>query len=255
MLRFLIASSVVFTALPLTGYTQPLANADSAKVIAKAPESKQSPVRLTTRIHSRGMFGYAGIIACDNPSADFTFNYDRKHWGVLVLKAVDLKDRHSPYDFTLALAYTRLHIGHRLVITPHAGIVLEQTHHLAGEGSDVISIISTTYKAGDHFQIEYVARFSNLWIETSQFDWLNRIRLAYTYKHLDTNVMGWNNNSVFDNDRYSTVGVNVAYSRMRLTNHIALSAGISFLKVLDPSGLEEEERDNGALITIATTFQ
>src|SRR5687768_16863131 len=78
--------------------------------------SRPYNLKLTTRIHSLGIFGYAGRIAITNPAFDISVAYDRKKWGCLFLKAVDLYEPHSPYHFSLALVYRKFKSGNRITI-------------------------------------------------------------------------------------------------------------------------------------------
>jgi hypothetical protein len=214
---------------------------------------KRSNMRFTARVHSMGLFGFAGLIANDNPSVDVSFVYDRRHWGALILKAVDVYDIHSPYDFTLGLFYTSIRLGDKLTVTPYGGFVLEQTHHIAGEGSDLMGIVTTTYKFDKRFALEHTGRFSNLMMEREQFDWLNRFRVSYSGEHVDVMLTCWHNNGIFDRSQYTTVGLNAAYSRIKLSKQVTVSTGITAHLVVGGSDLEEIDRRNGLLLTIATT--
>jgi hypothetical protein len=214
---------------------------------------KKANLRFTGRVHSLGLFGFGGLIANENPAVDLTAYYERKKWGVLLLKAVDLYDIHSPYDFTLGLFYTTLKISPRLTIIPYTGFALEQTHKFAGHGSDALSIITTTYRFDKSFAIEYTTRLSNVMVETEMFDWLNRIRFSWSKDPIDLMLTGWHNNRVFDQDEYTTIGLNAAYSRIKVSDHVTISTGVTALVMADAKNIEASERRNGLLLTIATT--
>jgi hypothetical protein len=143
----------------------------------------KSKLKITARAHSQGVFNYAGVIANDNPAFDMTATYDRKQWGCLFLKAIDLRDLHSPYNFSLALLYKNIHVGSKLTITPYAGFVIEQTEKIVGRESDGMIIILTSIKLTPKLTLEHCGRFSNtffqpvacsLLAQTSRFDrqWL-----------------------------------------------------------------------------------
>ena len=177
--RMLVLSIAVISATEINAFCY-----DSlTDTVQKAAMIRSSPMKITVRLHSLGVFNYAGIIANENPSMDLILNYDRKSWGYIIVKAVDLYDIHSAYDFTLGLAYLNLRIGDRVSIRPYAGVVLDQTQKIAGRGSDGMCIITTTFKIDKHFSVEHGARLSNVVVETESFDWLNRFRLIYSKVH------------------------------------------------------------------------
>jgi hypothetical protein len=246
----------VFTCvlLALYGLTLPVHAkffSDSTQVEQK---QKKSNIRITTRLHSLGLFMYGGQIANDNPGADLNFTYERKTWSFLAFKAVDLYQRHSDYNFTLALLYKNFRIGKRLVFTPNIGFVLDQRFSVADRGSDAIVILLTSYKLSSHFTIDHCARLGNVMLEPQEFDWLNRFRLVYTSGHLDLSSMVWHNNNVFDNNNYMTVGGSVAYSRIKVAKHVMLSSGVTGLMVAETSDENNCPRRNGVLFTLAAVF-
>ncbi|HYC86801.1 MAG TPA: hypothetical protein VEB86_16325, partial [Chryseosolibacter sp.] len=176
--RFSDASFAAFSlAVIITVQCPELIAGDSLKDSSQTSVAqKKSNMRLTARIHSVGLFAFAGLIANENPAIDLAFTYERTYWNVLVVKAVDVYDIHSPYDFTLALVYANYKLGPRVTVTPYAGFVLEQTHSVAGEGSDAMALIVTSYRLAKHFSLEHTGRFSNLVMDRESFDWLNRVR-------------------------------------------------------------------------------
>jgi hypothetical protein len=227
------------------------AQTDTTKVDLN-PKSK---MRITGRMHSMGLFGYAGVIANANPSADVLLGYDRKRWGGIMLKAFDLYDLHSSYNFTLGLVHYNLPLSKRLSVTPHVGAVIEQKKGIADKGSDGLILVISSFKINDHFRLEHCARFANVMMEQTEFDWLNRFRLLYSKKHLDLTVMYWNNNHVFDECGYTTVGVNAALSRLKVTENISLSTGITGVLLADTYNEVNNNFTNGLLFTIAATFE
>src|SRR6185436_12125407 len=72
---------------------------------------RRSTVRFATRIHSMGLFSYGGRIACENPSFDVNFIYQRKHWGYFLFKAMDLYDHRSDNNFMLTTVFTNIKLG------------------------------------------------------------------------------------------------------------------------------------------------
>jgi hypothetical protein len=215
---------------------------------------KKSNIRVTARLHSMGFFGYGGQIANETPVADINFTYERKAWSFLIFKAADLYDRHSHYNFTLTLLYKNIRVSKRLVFTPNVGFALGQQHSLADKGSDALVLLLTSYKLSKHFTVDHTARFGNLMLENEYFDWLNRLRLTYSSRHIDIMLMGWHNNKVFDDSRYLTLGTNIFYNRISVSKHIMLSTGITGLIVAQTSDEDTCPRKNGMLFTIAAAF-
>jgi hypothetical protein len=221
--------------------------------VQKSAIIKSSRIRITTRIHSLGVFNYAGMIANENPSMDLILNYERKSWGYLIVKAADLYDIHSPYNFTLAVGYLNLRIGDCITIRPYAGVVLDQMEKIAGHGSDGICIITTTFRINKQFSVEHCARLSNVLVETEAFDWLNRFRLIYNKDHVEVMLSCWNNNKVFDDNQYTSGALNISYARIKVSERMHLTTGITALKMLDLNENEMDDR-SGIVFTIAATM-
>lgn len=101
MIRMILFTmSLLF--LSWCGLTQSVQDKTDSAAKEKTAEPK-TQVKSTARIHTRGMFLYGGRISTDNPAFDINFVYNRKQWGLIVYKAIDLKDHTSPNNFALAL--------------------------------------------------------------------------------------------------------------------------------------------------------
>jgi hypothetical protein len=231
------------------------ASAQTGTDTAKAHVNPQSKIRITARMHSMGLFGYAGVIANVNPSADVLVGYERKRWGAIALKAFDLYDLHSSYNFMLGLVHYNIPLSKRLTVTPYLGAVIEQREKIADKGSDGMLLVISSFRIAEHVRFEHCARFANVMVEQNEFDWLNRFRLLYSRKHLDLAAMYWNNNHVFDECGYTTVGLNAAVSRLKLTENISLSTGVTGVLLADTFNEVKNNFTNGLLFTIAATFE
>lgn len=221
---------------------------------ATQTKEKAWSFKSTARVHTRGMFAYGGRVVSKNPAFDLNLSYNRKQWGFLLFKAVDMLDYHSPNNFTLAVFYKNFHLGKQLTITPYLGAFLEQPHHFAGHGSDVAIINVTTLKLNNHLSIEHTALLGNMLIEPSYRDWVNRFRLLFTHKHLDITAALWHNNQVFDQADYLSSGLQVMYSRIKLSDSINLSVGVTELSVLHSSNENSVARNHQLLTTLAIQF-
>jgi hypothetical protein len=231
------------------------ASAQPVPDTTKVDSNTKFKTRITGRMHSMGLFGYAGVIANANPSADILVGYERKQWGAIVLKAFDLYDLHSSYNFTLGLVHYNLPLSKRLTVTPYLGAVVEQREKIADKGSDGMILVISIFKLDDHLRLEHCARFANVAIEQAEFDWLNRFRLLYSRQHVDLTAMYWNNNHVFDKCGYTTVGLSASLSRLKVAENISLSTGVTGVLLANTFNEANDSFRNGLLFTIAATFE
>lgn len=247
MLFFVALLVTMFTRASLMACTMPFDSAQRKKV-------KPWSFKSTSRMHTRGMFAYGGRIASKNPAFDISFNYARKQWGFLTFKAVDMSDYTSPNNFTLAVFYKNFHLGKHLTITPHLGAFLEQPHHFAGHGSDVAIVNTTTLKLSNLFSVEHTAMLGNMLIAPAHRDWVNRMRFIVTLNHWDIITMLWHNNDVFDQADYLSGGLQLMYSRIRLSDSFDLSVGLTELSVLHSSNEQSLRKNHQLLTTLAIHF-
>ena len=214
----------------------------------------QTHIRSTARIHTKGMFTYGGRISSDNPAFDINFIYDRKKWGFLFYKAFDLKDHTTANNFTLAVLYKNFKLGKRLTFTPNVGVLLEQPHQFADHGSDLVFITTTAFKVNPKLTLEHTALFGNLVIEPETRDYVNRLRLLYSAKHLDVTYMLWHNNSMFDTNTYLSTGLSIAYSRIPIADHFYMSVGLTELSMLQSSDERSIPEANQILFSLSLQF-
>lgn len=223
---------------------------DSVKANKNEPRSKST---LNVRLHNMGQFMFSGRIISTNPALDFFYQYDRKNWGAVFFKAFDLYDHNSSNNFALAMVRKNFHVGKKLTITPQAGFIFEQSHSFADKGTDLGSFIITNYKITNTFSVEYTAVLFNLALETEGRDWVNRLRLLYSKNHWDVTLSAWHNNKVIDHDysEYFSTGFNVFYSRVKISDHLLMSAGVTGLMMNDSNTPSEYPKKNGVFFTIS----
>ena|SRR5437879_3652828 len=223
---------------------------DSTRTVKKEPRSKST---LTIRTHNMGYFAFTGRIISTNPALDFFYTYDRKQWGFSAFKAFDLYDPNTSNNFTLLMLRKTFRLNKQLSITPHIGTILEQNNSFADKGSDIASIIITAYKFSSHLTIDHTAILGNLAIEPRERDWFNRIRIMYSKNHWDVTGLVWHNNKVLDhnNSEYFSTGLNVYYSRMKISDHLLLNAGVSGLIMCCTNTPSEYPKRNGVFFTLA----
>ena len=219
---------------------------DSVKVKTR----KSSPIRVTMRMHSMGLFSFGGRLVSQNPVVDININYNRKAWGLQVFKAVDMNDGKSPINFTLAVVNKTFHIGKAVTITPSVGAIFEQYESVADHGSDVVAIVATAVKLNKYYTVEHTALFGNLVLEPEMRDWVNRLRLMYSSGHFDVTLFGWHNNSVFDSSEYVTTGASIFYSRLKLADRVAMQAGVTGLVMAYSSDEAAVAKANGVFVTL-----
>ncbi len=211
---------------------------------------KNSHWRLTARLHSKGIFNFGGRIGSENPTGDINFTYDRKNWGFLFFKGQDFIDHSTFYNFSLATVYTNIRLSSRVTMTPSIGTLLEQANGVADKGSDAVFLLTTTYKINSRFSLEQMSLLGNLIIEPEARDWVNRLRLLYTYRHVDVITALWHNNSVFDHSSFWSTGLTVSYARVRIGEHAFLNTGISGLLVLQTSDETVNPKKNVVMVTV-----
>lgn len=236
----------------LTGYTASATSYydDSVRVEKKVRHSKST---LTTRFLTKGYFSFTGRIISPNPALDFFYTYDRKQWGFVVFKAFDLYDHTTTNNFTLAMFRKNFNIGKRLTITPQVGAILEQSYSFADKGSDLASIIITSYRISSNVTIDQTMIFGNLMLDPEERDMANRVRILYSKNHWDLTLLGWHNNKWIDHDNseYFSCGANLFYSRIKVSEHLLLSAGILAVRMNYTNTESEYPTNNGIFFTLA----
>ena len=223
---------------------------DSVKSVKKEPRSHST---LTVRTHNAGYFAFTTRLISTNPALDFFYTYDRKQWGFSAFKAFDLYDHNSSNNFMLLMLRKTFRLNTRLTITPHIGTILEQNNSVADKGSDVSSIIITAYKISNHLTIDHTSIIGNLVIDPNERDWFNRFRLLYSNGHWDVTAQACHNNKVLDRDNseYFSTALHLFYSRMKVSDHLALNAGVSGVAMCYTNAPETFEKRNGIFFTLA----
>ncbi|HLZ17320.1 MAG TPA: hypothetical protein VKQ08_09780, partial [Cyclobacteriaceae bacterium] len=217
------------------------------------PRSKST---LNTRLHTMGHFSFTGRIISPNPAFDLFYTYDRKQWGFVLFKAFDLYDHTTSNNFMLAMLRKNFKISNRLTITPQVGMILEQSQTFADKGTDIASIIITSYKVSSHLTVDHTAIFGNLVLVPEERDWFNRVRFLYSQHHWDVTLSLWHNNKWIDHDnsQYFSSGLYLYYNRVKINDHLLLGAGVSGL-VMPYSTLESTyPKRNGVFFTVVGYF-
>jgi hypothetical protein len=218
--------------------------------------TKKSSTSVALRVHSIGIFTYMGKVVNYNPASDIFFSYiSRSGWGVSAFKVVDLRDIHSHNNFAFALLTKSFHIGKRLTLAPSIGAALEQQHKFADHGSDMLAMLTTTFKLNQHWAIEYNALFANLIVERTETDWINRLKLMYSKGHLDVTGFLWHNNNVMDDGHYLSSGASIFYNRMKLGKKVWLGAGMTGLLTTVQSDPEKPHYKKGLQFTTSLTIK
>lgn len=221
--------------------------------LQSAPKQK-AHFRSSVRFHNQGQFQFGGRMVSTNPGVDFSINYDHKNWGFIMFKAQDLVDSHTGFNFMLAAFNKNFKIGNRLTITPTVGALLEQSKTFADKGSDVALILFANYKLSRQVTLEYATLFGNFIVEPEEKDWVNRLRLTYTQKHLDFIFSGWHNNRVFDPYEYITYSASIFYNRVKLSDHLLWQVGVTCLRMPYTNSEIANPTTNGLYFTTGITF-
>jgi hypothetical protein len=213
------------------------------------PREQKAHWRLTGRIHSKAIFNFGGRVGSDNPTSDINFTYDRKQWGFLFFKGQDFYDHTTFYNFALVAVYKNFKLSPSITMTPMVGTFLEQANSVADKGSDMTFLLTTAFRLHPKLSIEHMSLFGNLVIEPDQRDWVNRVRLLYSGRHVDVIASAWHNNSIFDHSSYWSTGLSIAYSRVKLGGHAFGSVGISGLTMLYSSDEVLNPLNNVLMVT------
>jgi hypothetical protein len=224
---------------------------DSASVKKSVPS--KTHIKVTTRLHTRGMFLYGGKISTDNPAFDVNFTFNRPKWGFFYYKAIDLKDHTSDNNFSLLAFYKNFKLSDRLTITPHIAAFLEQANSVVDGGSDISFIAVTSYKLNSNFTIDYTVLLANLVIEPESMDWVNRGRVLFVSKYIDITASYWNNNHVFDEQDHMS-GSLMANYKLHFSEHFNMTLGATEFVVFKTSSEEEVPKTNRFLVTIALQY-
>jgi len=248
----LTMKTVFFILILFAGFTAS-ATIDFDDTVRVAKKERHSKSTLTTRFLTKGYFSFTGRIISPNPALDFFYTYDRKPWGFVVFKAFDLYDHTTTNNFMLAMFRKHVHLGDRWTITPQVGAILEQSYSFADKGSDLASIIITSYKISNTLTVDQTMIFGNLMIDPEERDMANRLRLLYSKNHWDVTLLAWHNNKLIDHDNseYFSCGANVFYSRIKVSDHLLLSAGILGVRMNYTSTESEYPTRNGIFFTLA----
>ncbi len=242
---------------PLLAYSlfvfSTVAFAQKSDSLTRAPKP-QAHLRASVRIHNQGQFQFGGRMVSTNPGMDFSINYDRKAWGFIMFKAQDLVDSHTGFNFMLAAFNKNFKIGNRLTITPTIGGLFEQSKTFADKGSDVALILFANYRLSSHVTLEYATLFGNFVVTPEEKDWVNRLRLTYSTKHVDVIASGWHNNHVFDEYDYITYSLSVFYGRVKIADHLFWQIGATCLRMPYTSSEVAYPTTNGLYLTTGIMF-
>lgn len=244
---FLLQLVLVNTVCSLPIYNIP----DSTLSGEQKSDTEKDHFSSTMRLNSLGYFGYGGRIVSDYQSFDANIIYERNKWGALIYKVVDLYDSKSPNNFGMAMVFVKVGIGNRILITPYAGIVIEQLESVADKDSDFASIINSKIKINQSLSLDHTAILSNLVLAPSHMDWVNRFRLMFDSGHYNLTWLGWHNNSVLDNKNYYSSGISAAYNKIALSANTYLNTGITAFKMIHASSEEVHSKNDALLLTIA----
>ncbi|HEY3429231.1 MAG TPA: hypothetical protein VGK39_01060 [Cyclobacteriaceae bacterium] len=252
MIRKLFFVHTVFF-LTLNACAQSSTEVADTTVEKEKPTPSKTHIKLTTRLHTRGMFLYGGRISTDNPAFDVNFTLNRPKWGFFFYKAIDIKDHTSDNNFALLALYKNFKLSERLTITPHIGLFFEQMHGVADTGSDMSVIAVTAYKISPHLTIDYTALVGNVMMEPEEMDWVNRGRLLFVSKHVDLTASYWHNNHLLDEQDHMA-GSLMANYKLRLSDAFNMSIGATEFLIFKSSDEEELPKTSRFLVTLALQY-
>jgi hypothetical protein len=217
---------------------------------SNSSKKRKSNLKLTARISSVGFFNFSGRICNDNPAFDVALQYDRKAFGISVFNTTDLYDTHSSNNFVFGLIYKKFRIGDGITVTPYSGFIVAEWGKEKGDRQ----VIITSVRLNPKFAVDHTLLLSNV-TRREFMDCVNRLRLVFLMdRHLNFTWSLWHNNRFFDRYDYLSSGFNAAYNHVKITDHLALSTGITLLVMANTSNEEIFPKKNGIVFTIAATI-
>jgi len=224
--------------------------AETVDSVAVAKQ-RHSHWRLTGRLHSKGMFMFGGHMGSENPTVDINFTYERKRWGLLFFKGQDLYDHTTFYNFSMLAFFKNIRISDRITLKPYLGTFLSQANSVADQGSDAAGIVILAWKLSPAVSLEGMSMFGNLVVQPSSSDWVNRLKLTYSRKHIEIVPSLWHNNQVLDKSSFWSAAMNIAYSRIAVSEHLLASVGLTGLAVLQSTDETLNPKNNGLMVTLS----
>jgi hypothetical protein len=228
----------------------------SPQVDSAIAPAKKKTTSLTARVHSMGVFYYMGKVVNFSPAADILFNYTSPSgWNIFAIKVADLTDLHSHNNFTFTLLNKNFRIGKRVIISPGLGAALEQQNKLIDHGSDVVAMMTTSFKFNEFFTLEHNAMFTNILFERRYSDWINRMRILFSKGHVDVTGLVWHNNGLIDRGSYFSSALSIFYNRIQLGKRIYLGAGATGIWTPTQSNPEQPHYKKGIQFTTSLTIK
>lgn len=216
-------------------------------------KDKPLVIRTMSRVHSASFFYFGGKIAEENPAIDLSISVETPRFGYSFLKAADLADIHSSFNFALATVYGHLNNRNRIRFTPQMIVLIEQPNKLVDEGSDIGITFTSLYRVSESITIEETAICFNMVFETAHRDFINRLRLLYSAKHLDLTAMLWHNNNLLDEETHITSALSVAYNRVKISKMVRVGATLTASATLASSDTEHVAKQRALMLTISVS--
>jgi hypothetical protein len=217
-------------------------------------KSTKSIIKSTARFHTIGIFSYGGRIAGNNPAVDVNFIYEYKTVGFQIFKSFDVSESTSSNNFMLAALYKNFKVSNKITFTPHIAAAFEQQHSFAGHGSDMGLITITTLKINQYFAIDHTMLVGDLIVNPESRDWVNRVRLLFTSKHVDITTSLWHNNNLFDNDDYASGAISIAYNRIKISDHFNVNFAVTDIGIIQSSDEHSYPPGNNLVFTTSMQF-
>jgi hypothetical protein len=217
-------------------------------------KSTKAIIKSTARFHTIGMFSYGGRIAGTNPALDVNIIYEYKTVGLQIFKSLDISERTSASNFMLAALYKNFKLGKKLTFTPQIAAAFEQQHSFAGHGSDLGFITITTFKLNQFFAIDHTMFVGDLVVHPNSRDWVNRVRLLFSSRHVDITTSLWHNNNLFDDDNYASGAITIGYNRIKVSDHFNLNFAVTDIAIMQSSDENNYPSENNLVFTTAIQF-
>jgi hypothetical protein len=216
--------------------------------------ARYSPVQpvnwsLSSQLHSASFYFFTGMVDQPDQSFDMLYIYDNNGWGWIVYKSFDLLNHNTGVNYAIVAVHKHFKINENLRLTPNVGMNLNQNWSVADRGSDLMFDLVADYRLSKYFSISNDAIFQNMAI-TKDHNWTNRLKLSFNKNKIETAVLLWDRNRVFNNQGYFSTGFTAGYNGFKLTPNANLGLSVQSILMLQ----SDTHASNGLMFTMAVNL-
>jgi hypothetical protein len=197
---------------------------------ASAPKAS-GKFNMINRFVTGSVFFFTGVVTGSSPTFDTKFSYINKGWGGSLFKSFDMIGKSPAMDYAIIVLYKNIGISKKLMISPQIGTQLNQGGSVADNTSDILANLAMVYKPTTHLTISNDFLFQNL-VYTHKQNWTNRFKVMFQKSGFNIAGLIWDRNDLFGNPSYTTAGVDLSYSGIKINPATNLLMGFQSVTVL-----------------------